>query len=137
MLISEWTLKEAGDFINQVGFPISLFVFAAICIIWYARTFGPGHKAKIDADRKLSETLTEHIPKQTETLRVLHEGITESRNIGSDVIKEIHNTKQAAGELSYGIEAMSIGKPEDVSRYMARARQRLGIDGKKKADSDG
>jgi len=136
MVLPDWTLKEAGDFVNQVGIPISLFVFAAICIIWYARTFGPAHKAKIDSDKKLSETLTEHIPKQTETLRALHEGITESRNIGSDVIREIHNTKQAASELSYGLEAIAGGKPADVERYMARARQRLGLDKKKPSDSD-
>ena len=95
-------------------------------------------KLLVNDHRELVTTLKEQVPKQTETLGTLSELVRESRDHGSDIVREVANTKAAAGEISFAMEAMADAKPEDVRRYMARARQRLGIEQKpaKKSDSD-
>lgn len=134
MLLAEVTDLDAwGRLVNQVGFPISLFIFAAIALIWLARTYGPTFKDESMSRTTLNKTLTEHIPQQSDTLRIL-------ATQGSDFIREVHNTKEAAAEISYAMEALasddSESKKKDVERYARRAREKLGLDRKKSSDSD-
>ena len=102
-------------------------------------------KILVNGHGELVTTLKENIPRQTETLGTMSELVRESRDHGSEVINqikatnaEVQNTKAAAGEISFAMEALADAKPEDVRRYMARARQRLGIEKKpaKQSDSD-
>ena len=96
------------------------------------------HSEKSD---KLVETLTIHAPEQTGLLKeiattqsALAADMVESHRRDSDVVREIHRTQDAAGEISYALEELANASPTmkpHVERYTRRAREKLGIEAKK------
>lgn len=123
--------------LTAVGGGITAFAGAIGYGIHVAWTFVSDKLNLLVTDhRELVSTLKAQIPKQTETLGTLSELVQESRDRGRDIVREVANTKAAAGEISYAMEAMAEAKPDDVKRYMSRARQRLGIEKKPARDSD-
>src|SRR5688500_5562491 len=80
---------------------------------------------------QLIDTLREQVPKQTTLLESMAAMGTEARRYDSDMMREVHQTKQAATELSYGLEALAgedaQKRRQEVERYMKRARERLGV----------
>ena len=83
--------------INQVGFPISLFVFGAVIVVYLLRTYGPSYKAKLEADKKLVEVISENHPKVTETLRILSEK-------SSDVVRKVGSVQEGVEKAQEGID---------------------------------
>ena len=76
----------------------------------------------------LLDTLTEHLPQQTETLKVMQATLTESRTKDSEIFRQMNSCKEAGGELSYSLEALATdANRKEVERYANRARQKLGI----------
>jgi hypothetical protein len=94
-------------------------------------------RAAITADKqdKLIDTLTEHAPLQAALLTKLTASTEALLGGNNGMMQEVHQTKQAAVELSYGLEALGVEdivkRREELARYMARARERLGVSRRK------
>lgn len=112
-------------------------------IIW-ARLDASWKKREEREDRmafktdQLIDTLREQAPKQTTLLESMAAMGTEARRYDSDMMREVHQTKQAATELSYGLEALAgedaQQRRQEVERYMKRARERLGVQPKEQRE---
>jgi hypothetical protein len=85
---------------------------------------------------KLVETLTEHSPKHTKLLsrltktqRVIANDIVKTHEHDNRLREEILKTKEAAVDLTYAVEALSLKdeekRQEEVQRHAKRVRERL------------
>lgn len=149
-LNNHW-LTIAG-LLGGIGSAISVAVAWLAKVVWarieaYWAKRDARDEALASKQEKLVETLTVHAPKHTELLqnmndtqRQIADDIAESRKRDSDFIREVHQTKEAAVELSYGLEALAVEdilrRKEETERYMRRARERLGVMPKVKGRED-
>lgn len=113
----------AKDLIETFGWPGAILIGFALLAVWYIRTYGPDHKAEITARTNLLRVMGEHVPKQTETLGTLSELMTDSKQIGSDIKRDLASAHAKIGDLAEAL--VEHGCPDSKEMMQARLAAHL------------
>lgn len=116
-------ISWAKDAIDTFGWPGAILIAFALVAWWYVRTYGPDHKEEIKERTKLLKIMGEHVPKQTETLGALSELMTDSRQIGSDVKRDLSSVHAKIGDLAEAL--VEHGCPDAKEIMAARLAQHI------------
>lgn len=109
--------------IDSFGWPGAILIGFALIAWWYVRTYGPDHKEEIKERTKLLRVMNEHVPKQTETLGTLSELMTDSRQLGSDIKRDLSTAHAKIGDLAQAI--VEHGCPDAKEMMQARLAAHL------------
>lgn len=82
-------VDAAAYAVEKIGWPGAALLLIAVGIVWYIRRFGPKHEKEIESRTTLNDTLAVHIPKQSDTLRILADTTGDISKRMDDVADEL------------------------------------------------
>lgn len=81
--------------LDAFGWPGAIIVLALLGAIWYVRKYGDDHKKEIAARTGLLAVMTEHVPKQSDTLSVIAKNGTEMVHHFGNLTEKVDRVEKA------------------------------------------